>query len=1257
MYAYPKSYKRIHDKLKTHLKKQLKAPKRGQASSYAHILLKVELGLTLLERLDLADEPITALWTILSSSDFIRSSQLQDFDDHQKMMIANTRVLLSNLAGRFACENALRDYIRHIPKKDRAFDFELDRLDTKLIGECRTSNRFQDRIDLFNNCLLDRLPFKTSVASYVEANKDYEFRAEIEGGTPRNIKITFSEADLAYIKDQPVWFSTDRPRQLFNADLHDLRTAASYIDQCEPSTGKTWVQRLDDIEYYAVREGKLQKTDVINIDGLLNLAGMVAAGKSTLAILLAAYLVHKWHCPEAYPHLVPDALPMRITLVVGDTASVIRLIDQFNRWFCHDPEVDNPVAVPILGQTTRAAHIKQMHESQEYQQAVAEGRIYWGERFLNLSCALQAKIQQSKAQQENGQSSILLMPGKEPCNQLREPLPEQDKVKTKKKRPNPARLCPFFPVCRTHQRYHDLPKAQIWVTTPGAMGQTRFPRHLGEMVEDKKIISRPIYAGDLIYEQSDIVVFDEADAVMNWFDRIYAQEIKLTAHGKGILDDIHRRMSAYWGEHRLLDAPTIRWTHAQNNSVVPLGHIVNQLDEYEVLREWLSRGYFTALTLFYKLARRMLGLKEYEDARIDKVRLANDRLIAPVLAVFEELTEGDPLERFPPDFKQGQTVTYKKLAQIWNKKERASGESKSKAWKEFDELKEQILFRLIRLMSSAMTTGDSTQSPAVLTGYKAWLKEFIPDLQERLDKLQAELRTSDEPRDQEYHVDSIEELSQRLQFAMTAILLDRHTRIVFYEWHNRPTEIIEGVQPHRRIPSSLTNILPLPPTGRMFGIYYWQTPSDEKRPNDVLSSFGYTNIGRDYILNFHRMRYWLDTQRGPNVLLMSGTSYLPKSCQFHIGVTPDSQTKAVIKPNSDSINITATLKKSKFVFLPQYISTFKGEEPIRVSGAPDKRQPLKALAEKLVGVYENGGYLGQEIRDLESLGQDSESGELWRDRARLLLFVNSYEQAKWVYETLQQRWTDKQKRIYYLVSANSPSDEDDLRYFDRRTRKPGQLVRIDIEEFAKTDGQILIAPMQAIGRGFNILNTEGKAAFGAVYFLTRPMPHPHDTPAIMQEINRRAYDWFADPNFRAWQADGIYERGVSLRREMMHYWTLIEQRSYYHRLWDEEDLHAYPRQDIAATTIGQIIQAIGRLMRGGVPFHAYFVDAAWAPQYSRSMRNINQKPEPETPETSLLAAMIGELWSYTEDPVGSALYAPILERLKKIENFDYDFKE
>jgi hypothetical protein len=77
---------------------------------------------------------------------------------------------------------------------------------------------------------------------------------------------------------------------------------------------------------------------------------------------------------------------------------------------------------------------------------------------------------------------------------------------------------------------------------------------------------------------------------------------------------------------------------------------------------------------------------------------------------------------------------------------------------------------------------------------------------------------------------------------------------------------------------------------------------------------------------------------------------------------------------------------------------------------------------------------------------------------------------------------------------------------------------------------------------------------------------------------------------------------------------------------------------------------MGRLLRGGVPFHAFFVDAAWAPNNAAPRTG---PPQPDAPETSLLAAMIERLRVYTspDDPVGRALYLPLQEAMEAIEGF------
>lgn len=482
-----------------------------------------------------------------------------------------------------------------------------------------------------------------------------------------------------------------------------------------------------------------------------------------------------------------------------------------------------------------------------------------------------------------------------------------------------------------------------------------------------------------------------------------------------------------------------------------------------------------------------------------------------------------------------------------------------------------------------------------------------------------------------------------MQFALTVALLDRHTRIVFYEWHNRPTTI-EGEQPHRRMPVAMLDILPLPPTGRQFGTYYAQRSDNRARNGkNRLSLFAYTNIGRAYALNFHRLLTDFDGRPGPNVLALSGTSYLPDSTVFHVGTLQEMPQGVLMSGKEARIAIGA----SRFTFLPQLKRS--GDGALRISGMPERQKMglFREVVQALVG--KSGiGPLGQELAELQHFGEHKPGR--WRDRTRILLLVNSYNQARWAADELRRYWPSRTKQIYHLRRSDNRTAAEDMLDDEENNGAMGEaggLNRTDIESFAQTDGIILVAPLNAIGRGFNVLNRHGKAAFGAVYFLTRPYPHPHDTQAIAQEINRRALDWVNDPTFSAWEKDGVLRRAEAVRRSAAMYWRSVEQRSFYRTLRDDETLRAYPRHDLAATTAGYVVQAVGRLLRGGVPFRAYFVDAAWAPN--------SAKPNAEdfdTEATSLLVAMILRMAEYAavKNTVGWALYEPLAEALERTAN-------
>ena len=1181
----------------------------------AYSLLRVELTFTLAERLGFADEPVTIFWALLGASPLFEH-RLQQLTDAHRTALDNVRQIVP-FSAKSSWLNELRRY-QELPDGLRSYEFVLDAPGPTLLIHARRSANYQHPIHaaIYEKCMTVRLDYHRQVPPSLAApDVSYHFKAKVQTisstGTifrhNTEARVSFS-ADL--LKQQPFlptdWLTTPNERGPFRVAVACLRAVAQRIDQREqelatrygysrPST--TWVERLDRLTLQIVGETSLKDAEWLTLDGFTHIAGMVASGKSTLAMLLAAYIIEQ-------------PTNQRLTLVVGDVQSALRLANQLNYWFRNVPETDTPVAVPLLGRSSRQAHCKGFYSSEEYQRHQARHQAHWGERWISPLCPLQSCLPDNIiAERFNGG---VFVPGEEPCRRLYKMV----KPKPKKGKPNneldevperKASACPLLATCPQYQLYRDMPTAAVWITTPGAMGISPLPIHWD---------NRRLRLGELIHEQSDVVVFDEADTIIKWFDDQYAQEVKLTGGGKGLLDIITVPTEEYAVRQRTMAraSRTQRWSGAERSgqqlvtSVLTLLDSINDKANDTILSKWIARRQFTPQTLFYRLSRRIAGLREVDGPSISQtIRQEYEQRTSAVMSVFNELLEAEELTR-------------------------VSGSQAATA----------LSIILLRIDA----TGNNALNPIIRQDCQQWILDYFPQTQTRLNELREQARSQPQATQlktfTEEDVDTIESLSYRLQFALTVTLLDDRARIIFYEWDSRPDYAdLQGTSPSYRSNRSMQTILPVPLTGRQFGTYYARGQGEQS-----LSLFAYTNIGRCYVLNFHNLLTSLTGQRGSNVLALSGTSYLPDSTAFHVG-----RPHYVLLPHQED---SEAIAESHFAFLPQYDTNGK---PIRISGASQSQvlSRLGQMVEQLAGA--NGrGHLGKTLDSLKQAGKaaDEQERNRWADRDRLLLFVNSYEQAKWVADRLRGQWPGQQNAIKYLVADN---DEKTLENQVSLTNADTFFTvrRADIEQFARTGGRVLVAPLSAIGRGFNILNANGKAAFGAVYFLTRPYPHPHDTQAIAQEVNRRTLDWQRKPDFAAWQTDGLAGRAEAARRLATRYWQLIESRQYYSTLFDNEELLCYPRKDLAATTLGYIIQAVGRLLRGGVPFRAYFVDAAWGPV------NAQSPGSPDTPKTSLLAAMIQLLAEYVagddmnaEKMICQPLYGPLATALvDKIENFQW----
>ncbi|MBE3558170.1 MAG: hypothetical protein IMW89_02970 [Ktedonobacteraceae bacterium] len=1147
------------------------------------LLLQVELGLWLLERLGLVDEPITVLWVLLSGLP-IPDPRLDAFDKQQRHAIANARILLP-FSGRFNWENALKEYAT-IPRAWRCYSVRPEELEKQMVYRPDPQS-FQERLFAYDAILESTLPFAQRTIRPATAESFYFDAITRKGKQLIQVEIPEDVAELAATSIP--WFTRPRNRMGLCYSYNDLRNIAVEIEQLRQQRGlqsalgsrESWVDIVDNlIGYRAIAtDGSLSERNTVplRLDGYAYVVGAVAAGKSTIAKLILA---------DAVLHPEKD---LRITLVVSDTMSALNLADDFNSLFCQREEP--PVAIALIGRSTRDIHLQRLYRSSKFRPD------HWALRWLNTACPLQALA--------SGQPSNPVIPGNEPCESLYK-LP---------KNPNQHKTyhsCPLLAICPGKQLYRDMPRARIWITTPGALGASSLPAQIEQ---------RKIHLTEIVYEQSDLIIFDEADIVQEWFDNLFAGEVVLTnqTSGGGLLDVEDVETAQACVPRRIQLPPTRRWVIAERHCLTAISNILSNLTDTEqgpLLRRWIGRNFFTSLTLAYKLVWRLLDLPDWDSQEYQQLdQVEASKKVQRIVRYFDQLSLRDPLTM-----------------------ERPAGN-----------VQLNPVYRLALIMRTLIAAGDSAHNVAVSNECKAWILDFIPDIKQTLEKLAQQkaawlAQLNQKGALSQQPPDDLNTFAQRLEFVLSVMILDRNIPVVFYEWYNKPENMLTNLNEHslERSPSNLTDILPVPPTGRMFGTYYskdleiGQNEQKNGLAPSGLSVFGYPNLGRWYTMYFHRLFTDLDGKRGPNVLALSGTSWLPHSSRWHIDISP----QGILDPSPEAQRAIA---QSKFFYRPQYISKKNVQEPIRISGKTEKLVPIKNVVRALTSNQSKQGIsLQGELEWLRELGQ--QKPQYWQDRERLLLIVNSYDQARWAFQELRQndQWQVAPPGVIrYLDRTEADTDE--------MCTDETVVYRSDIEDFAQTNGKILIAPLQAIGRGYNILNRDGKAAFGTLYFLTRPMPYPADTQSLARELNRRTLDWCKDPQFKAWQEQELLGKALQLRRDASEYWRKAELRRFYRNLKhaDENGDTTYSeRFDLAATTAGHIIQACGRLLRGGVPFHAYFIDAAWGPI------SAEDRTRRETSDTSLLTAMIEVLEEYIQTEIGRALYASIIDALRGIQGFN-----
>jgi hypothetical protein len=176
-----------------------------------------------------------------------------------------------------------------------------------------------------------------------------------------------------------------------------------------------------------------------------------------------------------------------------------------------------------------------------------------------------------------------------------------------------------------------------------------------------------------------------------------------------------------------------------------------------------------------------------------------------------------------------------------------------------------------------------------------------------------------------------------------------------------------------------------------------------------------------------------------------------------------------------------------------------------------------------------------------------------------------------------------------------------------------------VDKLARTNAWLLVAPLLAVERGHNILNDEGVAALGAVYFLVRPHPRPDDITLAIQAINHWAIEQIEN-GFANAPGTSLDERGRKFLIAAYRQW-----RHLLHLPMVYSTLPSIEREAVTWSQLVSIWQVIGRLVRGGREARVYFCDAAFA------RRTADGDEGGDTPVSSLLVSMRRVLRPFFDD--------------------------
>lgn len=409
---------------------------------------------------------------------------------------------------------------------------------------------------------------------------------------------------------------------------------------------------------------------------------------------------------------------------------------------------------------------------------------------------------------------------------------------------------------------------------------------------------------------------------------------------------------------------------------------------------------------------------------------------------------------------------------------------------------------------------------------------------------------------------------------VTTMVVLKHLAIAPYLRILESLELLEDDYVSGGVSAEMRGFLPESLVGRLNGVRYQHDEGSGVRVTHV----AFSGTPRLLFERLHRPEG--DQRQGPSVLLTSATSFLEASPSYHVDIGPD---YLLSRPNAGQ-----GWQRSVYRCLP-LAHPHRAGEFLRFSGVAIREREF--VLEQMVDALLDADHSPVEAA---LRGNDVEAGV----HRRAAFIVNSYAQSRTVYEAVLARHPAWARRTRFVIGG------------DGGARPRNAVLASEVEDLGSdTEWDLLIFPMAAIGRGVNIVFQFGdrrdQAMLGSLFFLTRPHPRADGLELIQGMVGR------AGGRFERARFDDLVSAEASRLAERLELQRKV--RALLRTTQIGRRLSAPIYREFVADQMCQILQTLGRGMRGDRPAFAYFVDLAWAPQSALG--------KTDTARSSMLVAM------------------------------------